>query len=128
MKKKKDPTAAKQLFHGTQKVRNLPHPNHYRFVVSLFPSTKNKPIAAICHGAQILAAAGVLKGRTCSAYPAVGPEVKAAGGRYADAGMQQFRPSGGRTDAVVREVLAVAKETGRSAAQVALAIVFAAAQ
>jgi protease I len=43
---------------------------------------KNKPIAAICHGAQLLAAAGVLKGRTCSAYPAVGPEVKAAGGRY----------------------------------------------
>jgi protease I len=45
---------------------------------------KNKPIAAICHGAQVLAAAGVLKGRTCSAYPAVAPEVRAAGGRYAD--------------------------------------------
>src|SRR3954464_13273025 len=27
-----------------------------------------KPVAAICHGPQILAAAGVLKGRTCSAY------------------------------------------------------------
>ena len=34
-----------------------------------------KPIAAICHGAQVLAAAGVLEGRSCSAYPAVGPEV-----------------------------------------------------
>src|SRR5207245_438061 len=34
----------------------------------------NKPIAAICHGAQVLAAAGVLKGRACSAYPAVGPD------------------------------------------------------
>src|SRR6202044_1397769 len=34
----------------------------------------NKPIAAICHGAQLLAAAGVLKGRSCSAYPACGPE------------------------------------------------------
>ncbi len=44
----------------------------------------NKPIAAICHGAQLLAAAGVLKGRSCSCYPAVGPEVRAAGGRYAD--------------------------------------------
>src|SRR5687768_16177145 len=33
-----------------------------------------KPIAAVCHGAQILAAAGVLSGRSCSAYPAVGPE------------------------------------------------------
>jgi protease I len=41
-----------------------------------------KPIAAICHGAQILAAAGVLEGRTCSAYPAVGPEVTEAGGKY----------------------------------------------
>jgi protease I len=40
----------------------------------------NKPIAAICHGAQVLAAAGVLKGKSCSAYPAVGPDVKAAGG------------------------------------------------
>lgn len=45
-------------------------------------SKAGKPIAAICHGAQILAAAGVLKGRSCSAYPAVGPEVTAAGGTY----------------------------------------------
>lgn len=43
-----------------------------------------KPVAAICHGAQVLAAAGVLQGRTCSAYPAVGPEVSRAGGEYAD--------------------------------------------
>jgi protease I len=43
-----------------------------------------KPIAAICHGAQILVAAGVAKGRSCSCYPAVGPEVTAAGGNYAD--------------------------------------------
>lgn len=42
----------------------------------------DKPIAAICHGAQILAAAGVLKGKTCSAYPACGPEVAAAGGTW----------------------------------------------
>ena len=44
-----------------------------------------KPIAAVCHGAQILAAAGILQdGRTCSAYPACAPEVRAAGGSYAD--------------------------------------------
>jgi protease I len=43
-----------------------------------------KPIAAICHGPQVLAAAGVLEGRGCSAYPAVGPDVKRAGGDYAD--------------------------------------------
>lgn len=47
-------------------------------------SEKNKPIAALCHGAQILVAADVLKGRSCSAYPAVGPEVTAAGGTYVD--------------------------------------------
>lgn len=44
----------------------------------------NKPVAAICHGAQVLTAAGVVKGRKVSAYPAVGPEVTAAGGEYAD--------------------------------------------
>ncbi len=42
---------------------------------------KNKPIAAICHGPQLLVAAGVLKNRTCSAYPAVGPDIIAAGGK-----------------------------------------------
>ena len=40
-----------------------------------------KPIAAVCHGPQILAAAGVLRGRSCIAYPAVGPECTAAGAR-----------------------------------------------
>jgi protease I len=41
-----------------------------------------KPIAAICHGAQVLAAAGIIEGRSCSAYPAVGPDVTRAGGKY----------------------------------------------
>lgn len=45
---------------------------------------EDKPIAAICHGAQILAAAGVVEGKSCSAYPAVGPDVDRAGGRYMD--------------------------------------------
>jgi deglycase len=45
---------------------------------------KKKPIAAICHGAQVLAAAGVLGGKECSAYPAVGPDVTRAGGKYMD--------------------------------------------
>ena len=43
-----------------------------------------KPVAAICHGPQLLAAAGVLKGRRVSAYPACAPEVAASGGSYAD--------------------------------------------
>lgn len=42
----------------------------------------NKPVAAICHGPQILAAAGVLKGRQCTAYPAVGPDVTIGGAEY----------------------------------------------
>jgi len=52
-------------------------------IVRHFDATK-KPIAAICHGAQILAAAGVVKGRKCSCYPAVGPEVTSGGGTYQD--------------------------------------------
>jgi protease I len=44
----------------------------------------NKPIAAICHGAQVLTAAGVVKGRKINAYPAVGLEVKVAGGEYVE--------------------------------------------
>ncbi|MGE5497349.1 MAG: DJ-1/PfpI family protein [Syntrophothermus sp.] len=45
---------------------------------------ENKPIAAICHGPQILAAAGVLKGRNVIAYPAVGPECQVAGAKFGD--------------------------------------------
>jgi protease I len=43
-----------------------------------------KPVAAICHGAQLLAGAGVLKGRKLTAYPAVGPEVTLAGAAYVE--------------------------------------------
>ena len=43
-----------------------------------------KPIAAVCHGAQLLAAADVIRGRLCSAYPACAAEGKLAGGQYAD--------------------------------------------
>jgi protease I len=48
-----------------------------------------KPVAAICHAAQVLAAAGVLKGRRCSCYPAVAPDVTAAGGTYVEVPMDQ---------------------------------------
>ncbi|MEZ6064233.1 MAG: DJ-1/PfpI family protein [Planctomycetaceae bacterium] len=41
-----------------------------------------KPIAAICHGLQLLAAAGVLTDRKCTAYPACGPEVRLAGATF----------------------------------------------
>ena len=54
----------------------------------------DKPIAAICHAAQLLAAAGVLQGRSCSAYPAVGPEVNRAGGKYVDIAVHQAHVDG----------------------------------
>ncbi len=43
-----------------------------------------KPVAAICHAAQLLAGADVLQGRTCSAYPACRVEVERAGGTFAE--------------------------------------------
>jgi protease I len=54
----------------------------------------DKPVASICHGAQILAAAGVIEGKSCSAYPAVGPEVNRAGGRYVDIPMNAAQVDG----------------------------------
>ena len=48
-----------------------------------------KPNAAICHGAQVLAAAGVLKGKKCSCYPAVSADIALAGGTYAEVGMTE---------------------------------------
>ena len=50
-------------------------------IVQYFFST-NKPVGAICHGIQILTAADVVRGRKLTAYPAVGPEVKLAGGEF----------------------------------------------
>jgi protease I len=54
----------------------------------------DKPIASICHGQQILVAAGVLEGKTCTAYPAVQPDIAAAGGTWAE-------PNDTLSDAVV---------------------------
>jgi protease I len=51
--------------------------------------SEGKPTAAVCHGAQILAAANVLAGRKCSAYPACQPEVELAGGHYQAIGLDQ---------------------------------------
>jgi protease I len=52
-------------------------------------SKTNKPIAAICHAAQLLAAADVLRGKKCSAYPATGPDVTLAGGTYVNLPMDE---------------------------------------
>lgn len=45
-------------------------------------SAAAKPIASICHGQQILVAAGVLEGVTCTAYPALQPDIEMAGGSW----------------------------------------------
>ncbi|MDD2898448.1 MAG: DJ-1/PfpI family protein [Desulfuromonadaceae bacterium] len=57
-------------------------------------SHANKPIASICHGAQLLAAAGVIHGKSCSAYPAVGPDVALAGGTYVSIPMDNAHVDG----------------------------------
>jgi len=53
-------------------------------VIALVRAFADRPLAAVCHGAQLLAAAGVIKGRRVSAYPACRPEVELAGGTFAD--------------------------------------------
>ncbi len=62
-------------------------------IVQHFVRTK-KPIAAVCHAAQLLAAAGALQGKTCSAYPAVGPDIAGAGGTYVDIPLDQAHVCG----------------------------------
>ena len=54
----------------------------------------NKPIAAVCHGAQVLAAAGVIDGKQCAAYPACQPEVERAGGVYTDIAVDEVTVDG----------------------------------
>lgn len=49
----------------------------------------DKPIAAVCHGAQVLAAANVLKGKKVSCYPACSPEITLAGAHFADVAMTE---------------------------------------
>ena len=57
-------------------------------------AASNKPIAAICHGIQVLTTAGVLKGKSCTAYPAVGPDVKSAGGKWVEVPMDKTHVDG----------------------------------
>lgn len=50
---------------------------------------QNKPVAVICHGPQVLAAADVIQGRNLTAYPAIGPGVTSAGGNYKEIPVDQ---------------------------------------
>jgi len=62
-------------------------------LVRYFADAK-KPIAAVCHGPQLLTAAGVVRGRACTAYPAVRPELEIGGATW-------IEPSGGYDNAHV---------------------------
>jgi protease I len=62
-------------------------------IVRHFAGAK-KPIAAICHGAQVLTAADVVRGRSLSAYPACAPEVRMAGGEYVAVPMDKAHVDG----------------------------------
>ncbi len=69
-------------------------PEYLRTVAGVLPLVQHfanagKPIAAICHGAQLLAAAGVIRGKQVSAYPACAAEVELAGARYASIPVDQ---------------------------------------
>ena len=50
---------------------------------------RNKPIAAICHGIQLLTAADIVRGRKLTCYPTVAPEVRLAGGEYVEVPLDQ---------------------------------------
>ncbi len=54
----------------------------------------DKPIAAICHGPQVLAAARVLQGKECTAYPAVGPDVVNAGAKFVEVAVNEAHVDG----------------------------------
>ena len=49
----------------------------------------SKPVAAICHGPQILTAANVVKNLRLTAYPTVAPEIRFAGGEYIETGVDE---------------------------------------
>ncbi|WP_342628136.1 DJ-1/PfpI family protein [Nguyenibacter vanlangensis] len=58
-------------------------------VIALVRAFVDRPIAAICHGGQLLAAARIIEGRTVSAYPACRPDIELAGAIYADIAVDQ---------------------------------------
>lgn len=61
-------------------IRN--NPDCQRIIRHFFE--QEKPVAHLCHAALALAAAGVLRGRRSAAYPALEPDIKAAGAQFVD--------------------------------------------
>jgi protease I len=70
----------------------------------------DQPVAQLCHAAQVLAAAGTLNGRKSAAYPALAPDVAAAGGEFVDG-------SGPCVRLVTRASGGISHYRGESAAQ-----------
>lgn len=86
---------------------------------------RNKPVAAICHGPQILVSAGVLTGRRATAYKDVAAELRQAGAHYVDAEVVVDGPlvtAGQPSDlpAFLRELIKQIKLSGRSTATAAV--------
>ena len=63
------------------------HHKRVLHIVNYF-NDKEKPIASVCHGIQVLVAADIVKGKTCSAYPACAPDVNMNGGTWKDIGFE----------------------------------------
>src|SRR5690606_13846569 len=86
--------AARPEGYGARVIAGARAPEYLRLDEGVLQTVRHffdadTPVAAICHGAQVLTAAGVVQGRRVSAYPAVGPEVRLAGGEYADIPIDQ---------------------------------------
>ena len=69
-------------------------PEYLRLNQRVLDIVRHFASAAICHAAQLLAAVGVLQGKSCGCYPAVAPDVAAAGGKYVELGMDQAHTCG----------------------------------
>jgi protease I len=68
--------------------------NHKVLEIVRHFAEQDKPIGAICHGAQVLAAAGVINGKEVSCYPAVAPDIRAACGKYVELPMDAAHVDG----------------------------------
>ncbi len=55
---------------------------------------KNKPIASVCHGVQVLIAANIVKGKTLSCYPTCAPDLELSGATWTDIGYEAAHVDG----------------------------------
>ncbi len=79
-----DPAAYDALILPGGKAPSKVRRNERALAVARYFMEKKKPVAAICHGPQILISAGVLKGRHATCYKSVAKEMQEAGVLYED--------------------------------------------